>query len=40
MAREVTTIASFPAWLSQQEISQGAESLVFCGSGGLIFFKY
>ena len=39
-AREVTTTGSCPACLSQQEISQGAENLVFCGFGVLIFFKY
>lgn len=38
-AGEVTTVGSCPACLSQQEISQGAENLVFCGLG-VLFFKY
>ena len=39
-AGEVTTVGPFPAWLSQQEVSQGAEDLVFCGAGVLIFLNY
>lgn len=39
-AGEVTTIGPFPVWLSQQEVSQGAEDLVFCGAGVLIFLNY
>lgn len=39
-AGEVPTIGPFPVWLSQQEVSQGAEDLVFCGAGVLIFLNY